>query len=112
MARAPDTHAWRTAHDGVMLRILLTPRASRDGVDGLSATPDGPVLRARVRAVPEDGKANAALEVVIADWLGLGRRAVAVTGGQTSRHKSVTVKGHPGDLVRSLTTKIAAIQES
>eukprot|EP01037_Dinobryon_pediforme_P032735 gene32735-37828_t len=53
--------------DGVRLRVRLTPKSSRDALDAQERLADGSVvLTARVRAVPEDGKANAALEALIA----------------------------------------------
>ena len=56
-------------------------------------TADGLALKARVRAVPEDGKANAALEELIAAWLDMPRRSACVTGGQKSRSKTLTITG-------------------
>ena len=47
----------------------------------------------RVRAVPEDGKANAAVEALVSTWLDVARSRVAVIGGHTSRHKSIAVAG-------------------
>lgn len=93
--------AWRAASDGsgVVVRVRLTPRSSADVVDGLEDTADGVALRARVRAVPEDGKANGALESLLARWMGLGKRSVAVTGGHKSRQKTVTVAGSPDELI-------------
>ncbi len=92
---APRVHLapWRIVGSAIVVRVHLTPRSSRDAIDGITALPDGPALKARVRAIPEDGKANAALEDVLARTLRLGRRAVSVTGGHTSRLKSVTISG-------------------
>ncbi len=59
----------------------------------------------------EAGRANTALETLIADWLGVGRRSVEVTGGHTSRHKTVTIAGQPECLLQTITTRLAAIQQ-
>ena len=83
----------------------LTPRARHDRVDALSD--DGASIRMRVRAVPEDGKANAALEDLIAGWLDVARSRVAVTGGTTSRHKSVSICGADAALVARLVSLLA-----
>ena len=56
-------------------------------------------MKARVRAVPEDGKANAALEILVAGWLGVPRRSVEVTAGAKSRIKTVTIGGDGASLV-------------
>lgn len=49
--------------------------------------------------MPEDGKANAALERLLADWLGLARTSVAVIAGGRARTKRVAVRGAPGELL-------------
>lgn len=95
---------WRVADGHVLVRVHLTPRASRDGIDGLNTLPDGVALKARVRAVPEDGKANAALAELIADRLEVAKRDVAVVAGHTSRLKTVSVSGDADALLRRLET--------
>jgi uncharacterized protein len=70
------------------LRVRLTPRAHRDEV---SAVRDGLVL-ARVRAPPAEGRANAALEKLLAKALGVPPSRVAVVRGQTAREKVVRVE--------------------
>ncbi|MEQ1648106.1 MAG: DUF167 family protein, partial [Hyphomicrobiaceae bacterium] len=47
---------WRATKDGLELRVRLTPKSSRDAVEGIETTADGPALKARVTAIPEDGK--------------------------------------------------------
>jgi len=84
---------WRVAATGLVVRVRLTPKASRDAVEGLEPTADGPALKARVRAVPEDGAANAAIEKLIAAWLGVANSAVSLTAGGKSRVKTLLVAG-------------------
>ena len=71
------------------LRVRLTPRAHRDEVTGVR---DGLVL-ARVRAPPVDGRANAALEKLLAKALGVPPSRVEVVRGQGAREKVVRVDG-------------------
>lgn len=52
-----------------------------------------------VRAVPEKGRANKALEALIAKALGVAKRQVRVASGSKSRYKSVMVTGDPADLI-------------
>ena len=71
------------------IRVRLTPRAARDEVAGWQ---DG-VLRVRVTAPPVEGRANAALERLLAGALGLPKTAVRVVSGAQSRDKTVAVEG-------------------
>lgn len=97
---------WRLSGGDLVIRVHLTPRARHDRIDGLAD--DGTSIRMRVRAIPEDGKANAALEDLVADWLDIAGGRVSVTGGATSRHKSVTIAGADADLVSRLQILITA----
>ena len=47
----------------------------------------------RVTAAPEDGKANDAVVMLLAERLGLTRGAVRVAGGATSRVKWIEIEG-------------------
>lgn len=99
----PATMPWPMAGGTVVLRVRLTPRGGRDAIDGLAATPDGPAVKARVRAAPENNAANDALVELTAVWLGLPRRDVGLAGGHTSRTKSVAIAGDPADIETRLT---------
>jgi uncharacterized protein YggU (UPF0235/DUF167 family) len=78
----------------VRLAVRLTPRGGRDAIDGWASGPDGrPYLKARVSAPPVEGKANAALTVLLAKTLGLSKSSVRIAAGQTGRLKSVEVEG-------------------
>lgn len=83
----------RVMAGGIVLRVRLTPRSSSDDIVGVVATGEGPALSIRVRAVPSDGEANAAVCQVLARWLGLAKSCVALTGGHKSRIKTMTVTG-------------------
>jgi hypothetical protein len=100
---------WRVAGGRLLLRVRLTPKSSRDAVEGLEATAEGPAIKARVRAVPEDGAANAALERLIADWLDVPQRDVQLEKGGKSRVKSLTVAGEPGMLLERLEKRLAEL---
>lgn len=74
----------------LLVEVRLTPRGGADRIDGVKALSDGrPVITARVRAVPEDGKANAALAALMAATAGLPKSAGAVVSGSTARLKTV-----------------------
>ncbi len=100
---------WRRGTACVIVRIRLTPKSSKDAIDGLETTPEGVALKARVRAVPEDGKANAAAALLVAQWLGVPKSAAEVTGGLKSRVKSVTVRGDAVALDHLLAERVAGL---
>ena len=86
---------WRASGETLVIAVRLTPKAAADRIEGTATLADGrTVLKARVRAVPESGKANAALERLVAKALGVPKSAVSVVAGGTSRLKSVQVAGN------------------
>ena len=94
---------FREERDGITLLVRLTPKSAKDAIEGVEATDDGRRhLKARVRAVPEDGKANAALVKLLAKWLGLAPRDVMIATGATSRLKQVRISGDPEELALKL----------
>ncbi|MCS6759201.1 MAG: DUF167 family protein [Candidatus Devosia euplotis] len=72
------------------------PNAGRDAIEGVQMRDDGSaVLRLQVRAVPDKGKANAAVIALLAKVLGVPKSALAVTSGETARLKTLVVTGIP-----------------
>ncbi len=71
------------------IRVRLTPRSARDELAGWQ---DGE-LRVRVTAPPLEGKANAALERLLAKVLGLPKTSVRVVAGARGRTKTVAIEG-------------------
>jgi uncharacterized protein YggU (UPF0235/DUF167 family) len=87
---------FRARGDGTELFVRLTPKSSRDAVEGIETAADGSErLKVRVRAVPEDGAANRAATLVVAKWLGVPKSAVTLAAGSTSRSKTFYVALHP-----------------
>ena len=81
------------------VRIHLAPGARRSEVGGRHG--DG--WKVRVAAQPERGRANAALEELLAATLGVPRASVRVVAGHAARSKVVEVDGlQPEELDRGL----------
>lgn len=77
-----------------LIAVRLTPRAKADGIDGWAEDEAGrPFLKVRVRAQPIEGRANAALEALLAQALGVAKSSVSVAKGGGSRLKQVRVEG-------------------
>lgn len=104
---------WRSTASGVEIFLRLTPRGGRDAIDGVETLSDGRlVLKARVRAVPEDGAANRAVEKLIAKALGVPNSAVRVGTGHTSRIKHIAVDGEPPVLLKRLENLLASAERT
>jgi uncharacterized protein YggU (UPF0235/DUF167 family) len=85
----------------VFLRV--TPNARIDRIEGAERRDDGTaVLRVRVRALPDRGRANAAVVSLVAGALGVPKSSVALVGGETARLKTLRVSGEPARLVTAL----------
>ena len=91
----------RRSGDSLDIFVRLTPKSARDAVEGPESTSDGRVyLKARVRAVPEDGKANKALLKLMAATLDVPARLVSIVSGETVRLKTVRVSGNLSEIER------------
>ena len=71
------------------IRVRLTPRSARDELAGWQ---DGE-LRVKVTAPPVEGKANAALERLLAEVLRVPKTSVRVVAGARGRTKTVAIEG-------------------
>ena len=71
------------------LNVRAIPNASKDEVIGWS---EG-ILKVKLRAVPEDGKANRALCALLAGYAGCRPRDIRILSGEKSRNKIVEVPG-------------------
>jgi uncharacterized protein (TIGR00251 family) len=79
---------------GVLLRVRLTPKGGRDRIDSWTRDDKGTaILKVRVSAPPEKGKANAALIALLARELRLAKSLISIRAGETSRLKTVMIQG-------------------
>jgi uncharacterized protein (TIGR00251 family) len=91
---------YRLSPTGLSLFVRVTPNAGRDAIEGVELRDDGSaVLRLRVKAVPDKGKANAAVIALLAKALGVPKSAITLVSGETGRHKTLTIRGDAGALV-------------
>jgi uncharacterized protein len=71
------------------VRIRVSPGARRNELLGRH----GAGWKARVAVPPERGRANAAVEELLADALDVARTSVRIVAGRASRDKFVEVEG-------------------
>lgn len=71
------------------LNLKIVPGASHDRIAGWL----GETLKLRVRAPAEKGKANAAVEKLVASALGVPQSNAKIIVGKTSAHKVIEITG-------------------
>ncbi len=67
---------------GTTLEVRVTPKASRNKIER-----DGNALRVYVTTAPENGKATAAVQKLLAKALGVPKSRLTLIRGETSRDK-------------------------
>jgi len=88
---------------GVRLALRLTPRAAKNGVDGIVQDADGrPLLKLRLVAPPVEGAANQALIAFLAKSLSLRKADISIRSGETSRIKILHLAGDSTALLQKL----------
>jgi uncharacterized protein (TIGR00251 family) len=81
------------------VRLRVAPGAQRPGVVGRH----GGAWKVRVASPPEGGRANEAVVRLIAETLGVPRKAVTLVSGHSVRDKIVELAGiHPSQIEQRL----------
>ncbi len=88
----------RDTGDGLIFKVLLQPRSSRNQIVGLKAD----ALKIKLTAPPVDGKANKALLDFLAKKLGVSKSQLQIIAGHTSRKKQIEVQGIKKEALLSL----------
>jgi uncharacterized protein len=107
-SRTGRIESWTTADSGLMppqrhhppdpaaeptsvvrLPVRAVPNAPRSALAGWV----GDAVKVKLKAPPVEGKANAELCRFLSETLGVGRAAVTLAAGETSRHKWVLIRG-------------------
>ncbi len=87
VSRAEASEAMSTVK--CRLPIKVVPGSSRSGIAGWL----GDTLRVRVTAPAERGKANAAVETLLREVLGLPKGSARIVSGSSSPRKTVEILG-------------------
>jgi hypothetical protein len=90
--------------EGVMFLVRVTPRASRDAIEGEYQG----ALKVRLTAPPVDDRANDALRKFLAANLKVPASAVRIVAGEKNRTKRVLVKGVTSAQIQQLLGGIEA----
>ena len=98
----------KTLPDGVIIAVRLTPSASRDKFDRLEVDSAGAMrLRVSVTAVPENGKANAALIKFLSKKWRLPKSIFSIISGETARNKALKISGPAENLKHLIMASLA-----
>ena len=74
--------------DGVVVfSVKVVPHSSKTAIAGVL----GGMLKIKLAAAPEKGKANQALVEFLAETLGVRKNTVKITSGQTSPAKTIQI---------------------
>ncbi len=85
------------------MAVHLTPKSKQTAIGVIVPSADGAlVLKARVTAAPEKGKANAALCRLLAKEWDLAPSTLTVISGATARNKTVRIEGATETVLRDL----------
>lgn len=82
---------------GLLLRIVVQPRASRSEKVGPHGTP--PRMKIRIAAPPVDGDANEEVIAFVAQEFGVPKSRVSLVRGATSKQKDVLVAGFTAERI-------------
>jgi uncharacterized protein (TIGR00251 family) len=87
------------ADGGVVFGAKIIPGSSKTGISGVL----NGMLKVKISAPPEKGKANICLIEFLAKKLGVKRNAVSIISGQTNPIKQIQVLGISADaLIKKL----------
>ena len=75
------------------LSVKVIPSSSKDCIIGWL----GNVLKVKVQAPPERGKANRSVIKILAKTLGLSQQSISIVSGETSINKVLVVSGMTKD---------------
>ena len=89
-----------TSQDGLVLRLYIQPKASRDAIIGLH----GDEVKVAITAPPVDGQANAHLVKFLAKQFRVAKSQVLIEKGELGRHKQIKIV-HP----QQIPTQVAAL---
>jgi len=90
-----------SCEDGLVLRLYIQPKASRDTIVGLH----GDELKVAITAPPVDGQANAHLVKFLAKQFRVAKNQVLIEKGELGRHKQVKIT-HPQQIPSAVTALI------
>jgi uncharacterized protein (TIGR00251 family) len=90
-------------HDknGVIINLKVIPNSSKNEICGVILDADGEqLLKVKVTAVPDEGKANKALIKFLAEEFSVSKSNIEIISGKTARNKKILL--HSSEIPNSL----------
>ena len=88
--------------NAVIFYVKVTPSSSRNSLAGIQ----NGVLKIKLSAAPEKGKANQALIDFLSDKLGIKKKFITIISGLTSKVKQIAVEQETAE---TITEKLAIV---
>jgi uncharacterized protein (TIGR00251 family) len=86
------------ADNAIIFSVKVVPRSSKTVIAGVL----GDMLKIKLAAAPEKGKANESLVEFLADILGVRKNAIKIISGHTSPVKTIQITGTSAEAVHKL----------
>lgn len=83
--------------DGILLRVILHPRANKNGIVGVYRG----LLKIQVTAPPVGDSANEMLIEFLSEFLKIPKSKIKITVGRTSRQKILKIDSDKFDKIKS-----------
>ena len=98
----------RESRPGILLKVFIQPRSSKNMITGLH----GDALKIKLTAPPVDGAANKMCIQYLAKSLKIPKSSLKIISGQTSRKKTVLIKYKNDDNSQSERKRLKGLIES
>lgn len=100
-----------TRDGAIQFAVRVSPRASRQAVEGIVRDADGAkLLKIAVNAPPDDGKANQAVLALLAKTIGIAKTRLSLVSGATARKKVVRLEAVDAALLTRLNDWINTLE--
>lgn len=84
--------------NGVILTIKAVPGSSKDAIAGIL----GDMLKIKVSAAPEKGKANKSIIALLSKELGIAKKDIEIINGSTAAVKQIQITGVSSEDILSI----------
>jgi uncharacterized protein (TIGR00251 family) len=99
-----------SCREGLLLKVRVTAKSQCDGLPGVYHAADGAAaLSVRVRAAPEQGRANRAVIETMAIAFGVAKSTISIRAGESGRNKTVLIAGDPDRLVDVIAPQLKSL---